>query len=86
MTLTKNVKNDRIEILEDGQIQLRWVTIISEDGVEISRTYFRKVLTPGEDFSKEDARIQSVANVIHTKGVVDSYKARVAALSKEKDL
>ncbi|HPE06182.1 MAG TPA: hypothetical protein PLW50_00475 [Smithellaceae bacterium] len=86
MTLTKDVKIDKIEILEDGQIQLRQSTIILEDGVEIMRTYFRKTISPGEDFSKEDARVQSVATLIQTKEVVDAYKAKTDAQLKERDL
>ena len=50
MALAKTTTVDKIEVLEMGQLQVRRATIISEDGVELSRTFHRHVLEPGADW------------------------------------
>jgi len=67
------------EVLPDGQIQVRTDTVIERDGVEISRTYHRHVVAPGDDVSGEDASVQTVANAVHTAEVIAAYKAAVEA-------
>ena len=49
MALTSETHIDKVEILEDGQIQVREAKVIMEDGKEISRAYHRMVLDPGRD-------------------------------------
>lgn len=68
---------DKIEIVENNSIQIRTSTIIEKDDVEIARTYHRHVLSPGDDVSNEDARVQSIANAIWTDDVINSYKASI---------
>ena len=63
------------EVLSDGQIQVRTDTVIERDGVEISRTYHRHVIAPGDDVSGEDASVQTVANAVHTAEVIAAYNA-----------
>ena len=47
MALTKEVKYDKVEIVGDYKsVQCREATVVKEDGVEISRTFHRKVLHP----------------------------------------
>jgi hypothetical protein len=70
---TEELKTDKIEVLEDGQLQVREAAIVYKDGVEISRTFRRYVLDPGRDTEKladKDARVQAVANAIWTEDVV----------------
>ena len=75
MALTKVVVIDQIEIREDGQIKVQWATRIMEDGVELSKTYHRQALSPGEDYSREDVRVRDIAAVVHTAAVIAAYKA-----------
>jgi len=63
------------DVLANGNIQVRTDTIIEKDGVEISRTYHRHVIAPGDDVSGEDASVQIVANAVHTPEVIAAYKA-----------
>ena len=65
---------DKIEVLEDGTIQVRQAIRVYKDGVEITKTYQRHVLEPGQDLSKEDEKVSSVANAVWTKEVVDKFK------------
>ena len=74
MSLTKEIAVDRIEILEDGQMQIRQATRILEDGVVISQSFHRHVVAPGHDLSVEDSRVASVGGVLHTPDVVKKYK------------
>jgi len=74
--LVKKVVIDSIEVLESGHIQVRQATKIMEDGKELSKSYHRWVLSPGDDFSTQDEKVKKIAQVIHTKEVVDAYKAK----------
>jgi hypothetical protein len=73
--LEKVVTVDRIEVVENGCIQLRTKTAIKEDGVEISSKFHRHVVAPGADVSGEDAKVQAIASAVHTADVVAAYKA-----------
>lgn len=74
MALTEINKIDQIEITENNIIQVRTVTIIEKDGEEISRSNFRHTLTPGEDISNEDLKVQTIANAIWTEEIIESFK------------
>jgi len=73
--LVKKVVIDSINAIRTGHIQVRTATLILEDGKEIGKTYHRHVIAPDQDTSKEDPRVQAIANIIHTKEVIDAYKA-----------
>jgi urease accessory protein UreE len=58
---------DKIEVLEDGQIQVRHANKVLRDGVEIAKTYHRQVLAPGDDLSEQDAKVVAVAKAVWAK-------------------
>lgn len=64
---------DNITVLEDGQMQIRRADIVERDGVEIARNFHRHVISPGQDVSGEDEKIQLIAGVIHTPLVIESF-------------
>jgi len=74
--LEKNIVIDKIEVLEDGQIQVRQATIIMEDVVEIGKTYHRWVLAPDDNVDTQTDRVKAIANTVWTKEVKDAYKAK----------
>ena len=74
MTLEKIQLVDRIEIIENGCIQVRTKTAIKEDGVEISSKFARHVVVPGDDVSGEDARVQAICAATHTADVIAAYR------------
>jgi|TARA_R110000824_G_C15105480_1_gene666657 hypothetical protein len=78
MALAKTTTVDKIEVLEMGQLQVRRATIISEDGVELSRTFHRHVLEPGADTTGEAQRVQDVAAATWTAEVVADWDAFIA--------
>jgi len=77
--LEKIVFVDLIEVIENGAVQVRTKTAIMEDGKQISGTFHRHVVAPGDDYSAEDARVQAICAVTHTAAVVAAYKAAQAA-------
>ena len=75
MALTEDSIVDSIDVLPDGQIQVRRANWIFRDGVEISKSYHRHVVAPGDDLSKEDSRVADIGAVVHTAEVIAAYKA-----------
>ena len=70
MALTKEVKYDKVEIVGDYKhVQCREVTIISEDGVQLSRSFHRHVLSPDSDISEEPQETQDICNAVWTDEV-----------------
>ena len=66
---------DRIEVVENGSVQVRTKTAIMEDGKQISGNFHRHVVAPGDDYSNEDAKVQAIAASIHTAEVIAAYVA-----------
>jgi hypothetical protein len=80
MALTKEVKVDKIEIVGDYKaVQCREATIISEDGVEVSRSFHRHVLNPDSDISGEPQETQDVCNAVWTDAVKAAWTAKLEA-------
>lgn len=79
MALEKVEIVDRIEVIENGCVQVRTKTAIMEDGVQISGTFHRHVVVPGADYSAEDAKVQAICSAVHTAGVIAAYQATIAA-------
>ena len=75
MAFEKITSVDLIEVIENGCIQVRTKTAIKEDGKQISGTFHRHVVAPGDDYSSEDARVKAICAVTHTADVVNAYKA-----------
>jgi hypothetical protein len=79
MALTKETKNDKIEVLQLAAgypvVQVRTATIIADDGAEISRTFHRHVLTPDADLSAESADVAAIAGAVFTDAARAAYAA-----------
>jgi PAB1-binding protein PBP1 len=74
MALTKEIKYDKIEIVGNHKaVQCREATIISEDGVELSRSFQRHVLHPDSDISGEPQEVQDVCNAVWTDEVKEAW-------------
>ena len=80
MALTEESFADKIEVVGDfAHVQVRTATVIKRDGEEISRSYHRHVVAPGDDYSAEDAKVQAVCSAVHTQEVIDAYAAHMEA-------
>lgn len=78
--ITEEVKNDKLEIvsLDAGYsvIQVRTATIFKRDGVEINRTFHRRVVNPDADLTGEDDDIVALANTVFTDEVKAAYDSK----------
>ena len=94
MALTKTTENDKIEVVNKWNIQVRKATVIKEDGTELSRSFHRKVLVPGTlkggdgadkddlvetNISSEDADVQAICNAAWTTQVKTDFTAHLVA-------
>ena len=80
MALTKEVKCDKIEIVGDYKaVQCRQATIISEDGVELSRSFHRHVLHPDSDISGEPQEVQDICNAVWSDEVKAAWAEKQLA-------
>ena len=79
MAYTEKSVISKIEVLEDGQIQVQRANLVLRDGVVIAKEYNRHVLEPGVSLTAEDARVATVAGVMWTPAVVEAFKAAKAA-------
>ena len=90
MALTKTVLDDKIEIVtEFKHLQIRQATIIKEDGVELSRTYHRRMMHCGKidasdnwidtDISSETSEVKAIAAAVWSQSIKDAWKADLIA-------
>ena len=89
MAITKELIEDKIEIVGDYKdIQVRTATVIKEDGVELTRSFHRKVLEcvassydgsswthTDTDISGESTEVQGIANAVWTDTIKNLKKA-----------
>jgi hypothetical protein len=79
MSLTKTTTVDQITVTENGIVLYREATRIMEDGQQLSQTYHRTSLTPGQDLAGQPANVVAICNVAWTPEVVAAYQAAQAA-------
>ena len=89
MAITKETVEDKIEIVgEHKNIQVRTATVIKEDGVELTRSFSRKVLEcvssvkdgsswthTDTNVSSESTEVQGICNAVWTTTVKNAKKA-----------
>ena len=88
MAITKTIEEDKIEVVgELKHVGVRTATVLKEDGVEISRSFQRKVLISVQsdydgsswthtdtDISGESAEVQAICNAVWTTSVKNAQK------------
>ena len=77
MALTERTIVDKIELVQSNHIQVRTANIIERDGVEVTRTFHRHVLAPGDSIANEDPKVQAIANAVWTEEVIAAYQASI---------
>ena len=76
--ITERQVTGKIEVLENGCLQLRHDCVVERDGVEIARTFHRRVLAPSDSISKTESKdVQAIAAVIWTPERVAAYKSQL---------
>ncbi len=79
MSLTKTITVDQITVTENGIVLYREATRIMEDGNQISQTYHRTSLTPGQSLTGQPANVVAICNAAWTTEVIAAYQEQVAA-------
>jgi len=73
--ITKELKEDKIEIVGDYKaVHVRTATVISEDNVELSRSFHRHVVNCLDDISGESAEVQAICNAVWTDELKADYQ------------
>ena len=84
MALSELTEYDKIEVVgQYKHVQVRKATIIKKDGVELTRSFHRYVLTPDTDLSQrsEPNEVVAICNAVWTQEVKDAWKTYQASLS-----
>ena len=82
MALEKTTKEDKIEVVDAGDwkmVHVRTATIISEDGVEINRSFHRHVVSPVDDWSSASAEVKGICDLVHTDATKTAFNAAQSA-------
>jgi hypothetical protein len=79
MALTKETVVDQITVTENGTVLYRQATRIMEDGNQLSQTYHRTSLIPGQDLTGQPANVAAICNLTWTEEVIAAYQAQVEA-------
>jgi hypothetical protein len=79
MSLTKITNIDQITVIENGVVLYREATRIMEDGNELSKTFHRNSLVPGQDLTGIPANVVAICNAAWTTEVIAAYQAQVEA-------
>tara|TARA_A100001388_G_C28484583_1_gene364007 strand:+ start:330 stop:590 length:261 start_codon:yes stop_codon:yes gene_type:complete len=78
MALSESIEYDKIEVVgEYKSVQVRKAHVIKKDGVELTRSFERYVLTPDMDLSQrsEPNEVTAICNAVWTQEIKDGWKA-----------
>jgi hypothetical protein len=75
MALTEKIEIDKIEVVANWNIQVRQATTIEKDGVFVSKTFHRWVLTPDSDITNQEQKVKDICNAAWTEEVRNAFEA-----------
>jgi hypothetical protein len=81
--INKETAIDQITIQENGIILYREATKIIEDGKELTKTYHRTSLTPGQDITNQPQKVKDICSTVWTPAVIAAYEAQQKENTKE---
>jgi len=73
--LEKQIMIDRIEVLQDQTVAVRYILTITEDGDLLAQEIKGNYIKPGDDYSAEDAKVKAICATVHTPEVIAAYQA-----------
>ena len=80
MSLTKQTITDKVEVVgQFNHVQVREAIQVLEDGNVISQSYHRYVVSPTDNYSSRDAKVQAVCSAVFTADIVQAYQDHLAA-------
>jgi hypothetical protein len=66
---------DRIEVLADQTVAVRYVVTVTEDGQPFAEQIKGNYFKPGDDYSAEGGQVKAICALTHTEEVVAAYRA-----------
>lgn len=79
MALTKQKVQDKIEIVSAYKhIQIRYSNQIVEDGVVISQSYERTVVSCGDYAKADEHNVRAIADAVWSADLIAEYEASIA--------
>jgi hypothetical protein len=73
---------DRIEVLADQTVTVRYVVTVTEDGKPFAEQVKGNYFKPGDDYSAESDRVKAICALTHTEEVVAAYRAAQEAANR----
>ena len=81
MALQQTTVTDKIEIVENGTLQVRQRIDIFDDAnpsIIMASNYHRNSFSPADDLTGQDAKVVAIANAEWTPEVIAAYQAQQA--------
>jgi hypothetical protein len=66
---------DRIEVLADQTVAVRYVVTVTEDGQPFAEQIKGNYFKPGDDYSAESDKVKAICDMVHTPEVIAAYQA-----------
>jgi hypothetical protein len=66
---------DRIEVLADQTVAVRYVVTVTEDGQPFAEQIKGNYFKPGDDYSAESDKVKAICDMVHTPEAIAVYKA-----------
>jgi hypothetical protein len=79
--LEKQTVIDRIEVMQDQTVAVRYLVTITENGLPFAEQVKGNYIKPGDDYSTEDVKVQAICATVHTAEVIAAYKAAQEVVS-----
>ena len=75
MALTSETIIDKIELVGPYRhVQIREAKVIKEDGVEVARSFHRRVIDPDAVIDDEPDEIKAICSAVHTPNIKAAFK------------
>lgn len=74
MTFEKTTVVDRIEVLADQTVAVRYVVTVTEDGQPFAENVKGNYIRPGDDYSAESDKVKAICDMVHTPEVIEAYR------------
>ena len=82
MALSESIEYDKIEVVGQYKaVHVRKATVIKKNDKELTRSFFRYVLTPDSDMTGQPNEIAAICNAVWTQEVKDAWTAYQASSS-----
>jgi hypothetical protein len=65
---------DRIEVMANQTVAVRYVVTVTEDGKPFAEQVKGNYFKPGDDYSAEEAKVQTICAIVHTPEVIAAYQ------------